>query len=723
MSRTEYQNVPMYELYRNINLSPNPFIIVPDEDDEEDSDDDTVFKWQHADSLRILRKEADSGVGFSPIYPRHSSIPSETVPYSLESPVFYSEEEMADEPGHKAMLYFLEILMNSGVPLTISQLAGRFGSKSFTPDMRQACGGNESGLKKFLLKFPSLFCVSGNLVSLNDGTANLGKNFRESSPASTTSDVSVETEAVQYFRAKIIRKGEKWMHVLSLAGHLSQANAEIRDCVGPQNQFREWLERHPLIFDIRGDQVSLKDNINYSAVNPSSESLDLDGIQFNANQRYSVGDNNRYSVGDNPRYSVGDNPRYSVGDNPRYSVGDNPRFSQSVGDFNQQPRTPKLKRRPKSIEIPPNSPKPSSLSRTPSFTSQNLPTPLSAKSGPATMTANEYKAVMFLKGIIEKKGDMKLNGLTGHFSQAPESLRNTIGWSKPELEKFVRSHANIFVISEDETVSVIKNARLNVIITGSRPSSTPTKAGKQGQGRVYHVAKLWGIVDLGKHEHVFIDRTIFGKQIDDLNKLLTVGEMVCFDSIPAPKGSRARWRAIKIWKEHESIEDLVDKVTARLGYTLSDGSFREPMTPNSPMPISNIDEEIRRMIPELNDSSVIQSPVNVGGIKYSFSDAAPSGAGVVPVWNFRHQELSAMRDIDDLDLSDDSDAPSLSMVAEKYYMNRSVLGDTPKKDSGETEVNGQDQAKPEEKKTATTIGCQTIVTGEVLATQLFHEDV
>jgi len=575
--------------------------------------------------------------------------------------------------------------MNSGVPLTISQLAGRFGSKSFTPDMRQSCGGNEAGLRKFLLKFPSLFCVGGNLVSLNDGTANLGKNFRESSPASTTSDVSVETEAVQYFRARIIKKGEKWLPVLSLAGHLSQANQDIRECVGPQNQFREWLERHPLIFDVRGEMVALKDNINYSAVNPSSESLELNNMPVGINHRYSTGDFN-------------------------------PRLSSS--DQFQHTGTPKLKRRPKSIEIPPQSPKPTSIPRTPSFTSQP---PLSAKAGPATMTANEYKAVMFLKGIIEKKGDMKLNGLTGHFSQAPESLRNTIGWSKPELEKFVRSHANIFVINEDEMVSVLKNARLNVIITGSRPPSSPRAAGKVGKGRVYHVAKLWGIIDLGKHEHVFIDRTIFGKSIDDLNKLLTVGEMVCFDSIPAPKGSRARWRATNIWKEHESIEDLVEKVTTRLAMPYGDLT-RDMYPPNSPMAMANIDEEIKRMIPELNDSSVIQSPVNVGGIKYSFADAAPSGAGVVPVWNFRHQELSAMQDLDDLDLSDDSDSPSLSMVAEKYYMNRSVLGDSPRR---EERVNGVEETEQEEKqgKKSVTIGCQTIVTGEVLATQLFHEDM
>ena len=60
------------------------------------------------------------------------------------------------------MLYFLEILMNSNGPLTISQLAGRFGSRSFSPDMRTACGGNELGLKKFLLKYPSLFTVKAS---------------------------------------------------------------------------------------------------------------------------------------------------------------------------------------------------------------------------------------------------------------------------------------------------------------------------------------------------------------------------------------------------------------------------------------------------------------------------------------------------------------------------------------------------------------------------------
>ena len=71
---------------------------------------------------------------------------------------------MADESGQKAMLYFIEVLMNSHVPLTIGQIAGRFGSKTFTPEMRAAAGGNEEGLRAFLGKYPSLFHIEGTIV-------------------------------------------------------------------------------------------------------------------------------------------------------------------------------------------------------------------------------------------------------------------------------------------------------------------------------------------------------------------------------------------------------------------------------------------------------------------------------------------------------------------------------------------------------------------------------
>lgn len=581
---------------------------------------------------------------------------------------------MADDPGHKAMLYFLEVLMYSNTPMTISQLAGRFGSRNFSQEMRQSAGGNEAGLRKFLLKYPSLFTVNGNLVSLNDGTAPLGGNFRESSPASSSShslpDVSTETEAVQYFRAKLLKKGEKWMPVKSLAGHLSQASAEIRECVGPQNEFQAWLVRHPLIFEVKEDHVCLKDSIRSNLADPSSDMKD-----------------------DGP-------PLFDKLNLPAQN-------------------TPKLKRRPKSLEV---------FTAKPTLPQAKVAAAVSAsgKPGPITMTANEYKAVMFIKSVIDKKGDMKVNSLSGHFSQAPESLRNTIGWSKPELERFIQSHNNIFIISEDETVSVIKNTRLNVIITGSRPQVPVKPTVTNRKGKIFHVAKLWGIIDLGKHEHVFIDRTIFGKHIDDLNKLLKVGELACFDAVPAPKGSRARWRATKVWKENESIEELIEKVAARLDLPL-DGVPRELDTP-----LGSMNDEICKIYPDLDDSSepnAATTPLSIGGVSYSFSDAVPSGAGVVPVWNFHHAELEGMRDPDDVVFSDEEVSPQLSMVAERHIMNRSVLGDSPRSNLSRpissigpsNETLSLNCASSHKK--LVTVSCQTIVTGEILATQLFHEDV
>lgn len=612
---------------------------------------------------------------------------------------------MAEDPGHKAMLYFLEVLMNhSPSPLSISQLAGRFGSRNFTSEMRQAAGGNEAGLKKFLLKYPSLFTVNGNLVCLTDGTcwsSSVNNNVRDSSPASSSSsfslpEVSIETEAVQYFRSKFLKKGEKWMATKSLAGHLSQASAEIRECVGPQNEFEDWLHKHPLIFEVKGDIVCLKDNMACSPLKSESDQTEEDSRQF---------------------------------------AGD-------LAMLSSMPLTPKLKNRPRSLNIMDAKPLKQSGS-------------IASKTGPMTMTANEYKAVMFLKNIIEKKGDIKLNSLSGHFSQAPESLRNTIGWSKTELEKFLRQHCNIFAISEDETVSVIKNTRLNVVITGSKPTCPNKPTITNRKGKIYHVAKLWGIIDLGRHEHVFIDRCIFGRHIDDLNRLLAVGETVCFDAIPAPKGSRARWRATRVWKENESIEDMIDRLAERLHLPL-DGRCRDPGTP-----LGNIDDELKKVIPDLNDNNILNSPVTVGGLKYAFFDAAPSGAGVVPVWNFKSVELEGMKDIDDLDLSDEAggDSQNPSMVAERYYMNQSVLGDSPrdmKCRNGDKEnmvnglstntvlengdlLNGQaaDSYGAEVElnnertngnnnnccKKQVDASCQTIVTGDILATQFFHEGI
>ena len=74
-------------------------------------------------------------------------------------------------------------------------------------------------------------------------------------------DVSIEMEAVQFFQTKLVKKEERWVPIRSLAGHLSQASEQVRECVGPQLEFRKWLLRHPHIFEVQGELVGLRDNL------------------------------------------------------------------------------------------------------------------------------------------------------------------------------------------------------------------------------------------------------------------------------------------------------------------------------------------------------------------------------------------------------------------------------------------------------------------------------
>ena len=589
-----------------------------------------------------------------------------------------TQAKMEEEAGHKAMLYFLEVLMNSADPLTISQLAGRFGSRNFTPEMRAASGGNEVGLKKFLLKYPSLFAVIGNMVSIGAGdtpssSSSSARNNRDASPASTTSnkslpDVSNEMESVQYFKLKLLKREEDWLSVRSLAGHLSQASLEVRQCVGPQIDFKSWLIRHPHIFEVQGEMVRLRDNTTPEAFakRPTNDT-------FNG--------------------------------------------SPNVGFHRSR----------------------SGSGRGRHFEDNKVPSPTpvaSNKRMPMTMTANEYKAVMFVKKIIESKGDMHIHSITGHFSQAPEGVRNTIGWTKYELEEFIKKHSNIFILQEDEIVTVKKNARLNVVITGSRPltQSVQTLVGRKG--KIFHVAKLWGIVDLGKHEHVFFDKSIMSKPMEDLQKEYKVGDILYFNAVLAPKKSRAKWRATRVWKESESsgIVRVANMENARA---------------HMQSPSDSIEDEVERLFPRQHLESVSsdlgESP------RDPYADAAPSGAGVIPVWNFHDNE-------DDSDEQGDSD---LSMVPERYYLSLSAMNDLrlvpdyaiplPYKDANandenkdaetsekvernnannqensvetkekqEEEVNGTEMISESGKKLVS-IGCQTVATGEILATQLYY---
>lgn len=69
-----------------------------------------------------------------------------------------------DKIRDETLLFFLDHLMDKGQPRTLHDLSCQFGAKGFTKEMRQIAGGSQSGLKKFLAQFPSLFSIEGDNV-------------------------------------------------------------------------------------------------------------------------------------------------------------------------------------------------------------------------------------------------------------------------------------------------------------------------------------------------------------------------------------------------------------------------------------------------------------------------------------------------------------------------------------------------------------------------------
>lgn len=66
------------------------------------------------------------------------------------------------------LLFFFERLLDKGEPRTLHDLSCQFGSKGFTKEMRQIAGGSQSGLRKFLGQYPSLFAMEGEYVTINN---------------------------------------------------------------------------------------------------------------------------------------------------------------------------------------------------------------------------------------------------------------------------------------------------------------------------------------------------------------------------------------------------------------------------------------------------------------------------------------------------------------------------------------------------------------------------
>ena len=606
-----------------------------------------------------------------------------------------------DDPAHKAMLFFLEVLMNSNGPLTISQLAGRFGSRSFSTEMRNACGGNESGLKKFLQKYPSLFQLKGGVVSLFDGRqtnsptpSSSGMSTPDSSKSSSSGiaisfatpqvhkangnvgvvlrplpDVTTEMAAVQYFQSKLWKKEDGWMPIRSLAGHLSQASIDIRNVVGPQLEFKSWLLRHPHIFHVQGDAVRLQDGIDALVTNPSGRPLSMSDISMLTSK-------------------IPQGQRKS----PPGSLFGGMQRSRSFGEKMASLIMGEAQECTSLV---------ASSQSSPFVNNKKLPI--------AGTNANEYKALVYLKDVLEKNGAMKLHSLTVYLSKAPESTQNAVGWTKMEMEDFLRKYSNIFSISAEEIVALNRDTKILPLATGNYPLP-PSYNGRTlcGQGKIYHVAKLWGIIDLGKHEHVFFDRSIMKRPMEDLQKEFHVGEMLCFSAVLAPKTSRSKWRAVQVWKEHEQQPSL-----------LSSSQLTTPSSEAAHL----VEEEINRFLPDADDSTSeelldgwIESPV-IGVGPATPSSPPKSSISIADKINCNGEEpvssCNAFVNVDErhvILLSGKTNGDGKFEISSKTQI----------RTSEELKLNGGSNIIDRGLKLID-VACQTISTGSIISTQFYHE--
>jgi len=153
------------------------------------------------------------------------------------------------------LMFFLEKLVDKGGPRTLHDLSCQFGTRGFSKEMRQIAGGSQSGLRKFLQQYPSLFTVDGEWVTVTQ--TNKGGRNEGDSPA----ERDYVNEAVEYFKNKLRQYGAGTeVPIKSLLGHRSQAPPEVRHISGQHvKEFRDFLAKYPDDFVVKEEIVYLKE--------------------------------------------------------------------------------------------------------------------------------------------------------------------------------------------------------------------------------------------------------------------------------------------------------------------------------------------------------------------------------------------------------------------------------------------------------------------------------
>ena len=159
------------------------------------------------------------------------------------------EAEEYENVRNLTLMFFLDRLMDKGQPRTLHDLSCQFGTKGFTREMRQIAGGSQTGLRKFLSQYPSLFTIDGDNVYMTKvgGGKDAAKNR------------DYVQEAIEYFVKKLQMYGDAEVPIRSLLGHRSQAPLEIRHVSGHNTRdFKDFLQKRGDVFVVTDEHVVLK---------------------------------------------------------------------------------------------------------------------------------------------------------------------------------------------------------------------------------------------------------------------------------------------------------------------------------------------------------------------------------------------------------------------------------------------------------------------------------
>ena len=414
------------------------------------------------------------------------------------------------DQSHSTALFLLEVLLNHQGPIHISALY-----LSFQASLNNAQGyinpccvtmsmGNVSLAEfvKFLQSYPSLFIIIGNYVyptsqlDFENGSNTVQQNLPYIDPTfpcviQSNPEILPATPVVPAFIDPILRRNtvaflqnylmtcgsHRYIPLQRLMGCLSYVSPIVRAALPNLKALAIFLRQYPEIFHLKDGTVGLA------------------------------------------------KPRRSF----RQVFQSDPNDTNFAATEDGLPKSPR-------VEVV--------VSNSPDFT----------KSKRFTLPATDFSVILVLRRILRQAGEKGLHVavVIKQLIEFPYNVQKLIGLTRFELHSFVEIYKEFFDVlplkpyvtsqNDDEKqvdskvgckipTSFCLRISSDALHMRSRLLDLPSTQCANGRdaskleqhvGRVFRVAKSWGIIDLGDHVHVFFDKSIF-RNVSDLQKVFQVG--------------------------------------------------------------------------------------------------------------------------------------------------------------------------------------------------------